>query len=301
MSRSRRRSHHPGRWARPSQLAYSGTAPAHSGFAQIVDARRPRARQRGHADPGPARRRAAHDHAAARAARRRCDRRSRSCTLQLIGGSQVYGPVRGAAALQRLQGARRAPDRRRRPARPRRPAAALLPTARTCMSRRRFVIHLRGRLRKKAHARLRRRQAREGPRPPREAARDRGPARRARSSAVKVADRRRSGAAAKVVRETRRYRTLRYSPLVAARATASAPARLTASASSAPSCIHRPSRTSARASCGWREVHGVVRGVTSGGLSALDVAPVRVDQRHAEGLLVLHVAGRRIRRTAPPA
>jgi ABC-2 type transport system ATP-binding protein len=64
-------------------------------------------------------------------------------TLQLIGGTQVYGPVHGAGAITfsaiHLELPTLGTDAKTR--------GAVLPLSRTCVSRRRFVIHLRGPLR----------------------------------------------------------------------------------------------------------------------------------------------------------
>jgi hypothetical protein len=62
--------------------------------------------------------------------------------VQVIGGSQVYGPVRGAAAIT-ISGARLEL--------PIVGPAGLLPSARRCRSRRRFTI----RIHRPAHTRLR--------------------------------------------------------------------------------------------------------------------------------------------------
>jgi ABC-2 type transport system ATP-binding protein len=63
--------------------------------------------------------------------------------LQLVGGSQVYGPVRGAGAVT-FSGVRlELPTAV--------PGASLLPAARRCKSRRRFTIHVK----RTGHARLR--------------------------------------------------------------------------------------------------------------------------------------------------
>jgi ABC-2 type transport system ATP-binding protein len=63
--------------------------------------------------------------------------------LQLVGGSQVYGPVRGAGAVT-FSGVRlELPTAV--------PAGSLLPSARRCKSRRRFTI----RVKRSGHARLR--------------------------------------------------------------------------------------------------------------------------------------------------
>jgi len=64
--------------------------------------------------------------------------------LQIIGGSQVYGPVRGAGAVQIAKARVEIPTLA---------STGLLPSGRTCLSRRSFVIRLhepkRGRLRVK--------------------------------------------------------------------------------------------------------------------------------------------------------
>jgi ABC-2 type transport system ATP-binding protein len=121
--------------------------------------------------------------------------------LQIIGGSQVYGPVRGVAALQVSKAHLEIPTA----GAPNAGTAPVLPGTRSCSSRRRFVLHLRGRLKKKGtrvyvagqrvkvrgrHGRLRAIIDLRG-----------RPKQRVK---VRIVAKRRSG---KVVRETRRYRT----------------------------------------------------------------------------------------------
>ena len=129
------------------RLTYSGTR--HRRDARVRPDRRrdaqPRARQPGDADPGHARRQPAHDHPPARGASRRASRRGSKYTLQLTGGTQVYGPVRATAAASRS--ARSHVELPRPPARPRRAQprqrGRLLPgRAHAAASRRRFAIHL---------------------------------------------------------------------------------------------------------------------------------------------------------------
>ena len=125
-------------------LTYRGTG---AGDARLRPDRRRGARRRrrqpGHADPGDARRPAAHDRAA-RSRRSPPPRpRARRYTLQLIGGTPALRP--GARRWRRSRSRTielDAADGRRR-ARSAAAPACSRPT-RTCLSRRRFTIRVRG-------------------------------------------------------------------------------------------------------------------------------------------------------------
>ena len=83
-------------------LTYSGLANQHLGAALRADRRQaaqPRGRQHGHADPGRARRRAAHAHASRSRTSPRASRRALRTSSQILPYTAVYGPQRAAGAI----------------------------------------------------------------------------------------------------------------------------------------------------------------------------------------------------------